>query len=94
MQKAIDNGEFIESAHVHSNIYGTSKEAVTNVIDRFLICILDIDVQGVRNLLKYGGDLKPIYVFIAPPSIEELERRLRARATDSEETIKVRMMCI
>lgn len=53
------------------------------------ICVLDIDVQGVRKVKE--SSLSPIYIFIAPPSREELEKRLRGRATESEEAIKTRL---
>ena len=53
------------------------------------VCILDIDVQGVQNVKK--SSLSAIYVFIAPPSMDELEQRLRGRATESEEDIQRRL---
>jgi guanylate kinase len=53
------------------------------------ICILDIDVQGVRKVKE--SSLNPLYIFIAPPSREELEKRLRGRATESEEAIATRL---
>lgn len=53
------------------------------------ICILDIDVQGVQKVKQ--SSLDPIYVFIAPPSFEELERRLRGRGTETEEAMQVRL---
>ncbi|KAF3858149.1 hypothetical protein F7725_011350 [Dissostichus mawsoni] len=71
MQKAIDNGEFIENAVFSGNMYGTSKAAVQAVQAKNLICILDIDMQGVRNIKK--TDLNPIYVSIQPPSMAVLE---------------------
>ena len=53
------------------------------------VCILDIDIQGVQNVKKSSLDCK--YIFINPPSIEELEKRLRGRGTENEEKIKVRL---
>lgn len=70
MQKAIDKGEFIENAVFSGNMYGTSKAAVQAVQAKNLICILDIDMQGVRNIKK--TDLNPIYVSIQPPSMAVL----------------------
>ena len=52
MEASIAKGEFIESAHVHTNLYGTSKEAVRSVIRGFQLCILDIDVQGVARCVS------------------------------------------
>lgn len=89
MQAGIDNGEFIESAVFSGNMYGTSKAAVQDVQAKNLICILDIDMQGVRNIK--GTDLNPIYISIQPPSMEVLEKRLRDRKTESEESLQRRL---
>lgn len=72
MQAGIDNGEFIENAVFSGNMYGTSKAAVQDVQAKNLICILDIDMQGVRNIKT--TDLNPIYISIQPPSMEVLVR--------------------
>ena len=89
MEKAIDRGEFIEHAHVHSNIYGTSFEAVTAVVRSNRLCILDLDINGVRQLK--AKEFPGKFLFVNPPSIEELERRLRGRGTETEEQMKVRL---
>lgn len=89
MEVAISNGEFIEHAKVHSNYYGTSVKAVESVMHQGKICILDLDTQGVRSVKESSLDCK--YVFIAPPSIEILEQRLRGRGTETEEKIKLRL---
>lgn len=89
MRKDIDGGKFVEHAEVHGNLYGTSSEAVSSVARSARICVLDIDVQGVRGV-KSSGRLDPHYVFVAPPSMEELERRLRDRGTEKEEDVLVR----
>ena len=80
MQTAVDNGEFIESAVFSGNMYGTSKAAVQAVRAKNLICILDIDMQGVRNIKK--TDLNAIYVSIQAPSMDTLVRagRLSVKA--------------
>ena len=67
MLQAIANSEFIESAEFSGNLYGTSKKAVEDVISSGRLCVLDIDVQGVKSLKKTS--LNPIYIFIKPPSI-------------------------
>jgi len=91
MERRIANGEFIEHAHVHTNIYGTSFAAVDAVRAQGRICILDIDVQGVQRVKAAGLDPAPRLVFVAPPSIEQLEERLRNRGTETEEKIRVRI---
>ncbi|XP_069366652.1 guanylate kinase isoform X3 [Paralichthys olivaceus] len=89
MQAAIDKGDFIENAEFSGNMYGTSKAAVQDVQAKNLICILDIDMQGVRNIK--GTDLNPIYISIQPPSMAVLEKRLRDRKTESEESLQRRL---
>lgn len=53
------------------------------------MCVLDIEIEGVKQVKR--TDLNPLLVFVMPPSLEELERRLRARNTESEETLKKRL---
>ncbi|KAG7455300.1 hypothetical protein MATL_G00255030 [Megalops atlanticus] len=89
MQEGIANGDFIENAEFSGNMYGTSKASVQDVQAKNLICILDIDMQGVKNIKK--TDLNPIYVSIQPPSMEILEKRLRDRQTESEESLQKRL---
>eukprot|EP01038_Epipyxis_sp_PR26KG_P005414 gene5414-7502_t len=89
MEAGIERGEFLEFARVHSNIYGTSFQAVEKVKSSGKICLLDIDVQGVENVKRSSLECK--YIFIAPPSMEELENRLRKRNTETEEKIQLRM---
>ena len=89
MEKEIAEGKFIAHAYVHGNIYGTSFDSVMKVVDKKKICILDIDIQGVQQVMKSG--MKADFVFIKPPTYEELERRLRGRGTDSEESIQLRL---
>nr|XP_057924218.1 guanylate kinase-like [Doryrhamphus excisus] len=90
MHAAIDKGDFIENAEFSGNLYGTSKAAVQDVKDRNLICILDVDMQGVRNIKS--TDLNPIYISIQPPSLDVLENRLRNRKTESEESLQKRLL--
>lgn len=81
--------KFVEYAEVHGKYYGTSIAAVETVQSSGKICILDIDVQGVQNVKKSA--LNPYYIFISPPSQEQLEMRLRGRGTESEEQIQTRL---
>lgn len=89
MTAAVARGEFIESATFGGNMYGTSKKSVHDVAANNMICILDVDEQGVQALKL--TELCPIYIFIKPPSMDELERRLRSRGTETEEKIQARM---
>ncbi|XP_022821785.1 guanylate kinase isoform X1 [Spodoptera litura] len=89
MSAAISRGEFIENATFSGNMYGTSKQAVNDVQCSGRICVLDIEIEGVKQVKK--TDLNPLLVFVMPPSIEELERRLRARNTEEEEALKKRL---
>uniref|UniRef100_A0A8C5SFI8 Guanylate kinase 1 n=1 Tax=Laticauda laticaudata TaxID=8630 RepID=A0A8C5SFI8_LATLA len=89
MQKEVDVGEFVEHAEFSGNIYGTSKAAIQAVQAQNQICILDIDLQGVRNIKK--TDLNPIYISVQVPSIEILEQRLRERQTETEDSLQKRL---
>jgi guanylate kinase len=88
--KKIDAGDFVEYAEVHNNHYGTPKSFVEEAIRQHGVAIFDIDVKGGANIKRYHPDA--VLVFILPPSMEELERRLRERKTDSAETIARRML--
>lgn len=85
----VNKGGFLEWAKVHDNYYGTLKNTVLEHMDAGEQVILEIDVQGalqVRNVIPEAH-----LVFIEPPSLEELERRLRARGTESDDVISSRM---
>jgi guanylate kinase len=83
------NGEFLEWALVFGRRYGTLQAEVVKSIEAGCDVLLDIDWQGTQQLKQVDPDI--VRVFILPPSMEELERRLRARGTDSEEVIAGRM---
>lgn len=89
MEAAIARGEFIEHARVHTNIYGTSVKAVNDVKAAGKTCLLDIDIQGAQSVKQTSLDAR--FVFVAPPSFETLEARLRGRGTETEEKILVRL---
>jgi guanylate kinase len=90
MRNAINNNEFLEHAYVHTHFYGTSYQAVKNIQTEGKVCILDIDVQGVQTVKK-NSNFKAKYLFIAPPSVEELGRRLNNRSTETPEQLKIRL---
>ncbi|XP_056894438.1 guanylate kinase 1b isoform X2 [Takifugu flavidus] len=89
MQEGIDNGDFIENAEFSGNMYGTSKAAIEDVQAQNRICILDVDIQGVRRIKE--TDLNPIYISIQPPSMDILEKRLRDRQTETEDSLQKRL---
>ena len=89
-KEMIEKNEFIEWAMVHENYYGTSKPFVQGKLDEGTSILFDIDVQGADNIKKIFGD-EAQTIFIAPPSIDVLEQRLRGRGTEKEETIQVRI---
>ncbi|CAN6453874.1 unnamed protein product [Victoria cruziana] len=89
MENDLKEGKFLESAAVHGNLYGTSIDAVEAVTDSGKRCILDIDVQGAK--LVKASSLEAVFVFISPPTFEELEKRLRERGTETEEQIQKRL---
>jgi guanylate kinase len=88
--RLVEAGAFVEWAHVHDRRYGTRRDHVRAMIDRGEVPLLDLDVQGGRNVIDlYGDELVSVFVF--PPSWEVLEARLRSRATDGPEVIATRL---
>lgn len=84
-----ETGAFLEWAHVFGYRYGTLRNEVIKAIENGRDVLLDIDWQGTQQLKQVDPDI--VRVFILPPSMVELERRLRSRGTDSEEVIGNRM---
>ncbi|MBM7117527.1 guanylate kinase [Archangium primigenium] len=89
-QERIERGEFVEWAEVHGHFYGSSQAVVDEARTKKGIAIFDIDVQGGLAIKRKHPDT--VRVFVLPPSLEELERRLRERGTDAEDTIRRRML--
>lgn len=85
----VQAGAFYEWAHVHQNRYGTLKSVVQEELNAGRNLILEIDVQGCSQVLKQ--EKEAVGIFICPPSRENLEKRLRARGTETEESIRVRL---
>jgi len=81
-------GHFLETAVVHGNRYGTSRGEVVDVIKSGRDVILDIDVQGAEQIRR---KIEAVGVFILPPSLKELARRLSLRGTDGDDVIKRRI---
>lgn len=84
-----DAGAFVEWAEVHGNLYGTLHSELDRCLATGKDVILELDVQGMKNL-KSQRD-RVVTVFLMPPSIEELESRLRRRASESEDVIQLRV---
>ena len=89
-EKLMGEGAFLEYARGHDNLYGTSRMAVERLRQQGVDVVLDIDVQGAA-ILREAGLVDAAYIFIAPPSVAELERRLRGRGTEAEEMIATRL---
>ncbi|KAG0669493.1 guanylate kinase [Maudiozyma exigua] len=89
-KKMINDDKFIEWAQFSGNYYGTTVDSVKQVMDSGKICILDIDMQGVKSV-KAKPDLKARYLFIAPPSVDHLRQRLQGRGTETEESLSKRL---
>ena len=88
----IDNEEFIEWAEFSGNHYGTKKSFVEECLKNGDNLILEIDTKGALNVKRLMPDA--VLIFIAPPSVEELEARLRGRHTETEEAIQKRLASI
>jgi guanylate kinase len=89
-QRMVDADELAEWAYVFDHRYGSPKDPIKDALRSGRDILFDIDWQGTQQLkYAFGNDLVPI--FILPPSMAELERRLRARGTDSEDVIESRM---
>jgi len=89
-QRKIDRGELLEWAEVHGHFYGTPRGPAERALSSGRVIVFDIDVQGGRNIQRLYPEA--VLVFILPPSVGELERRLRGRGTDGPATIRRRML--
>jgi guanylate kinase len=87
--RLVDQGAFLEHAEFAGNRYGTLGSELDRIMDTGRSVILEIELQGARNVRVVRPD--SVSVFIEPPSLDELARRLRARATDAEEEISERL---
>lgn len=85
----ISQGLFLEYAHVHEDYYGTLKADVVRELEAGHDVLLEIDVQGALQVREKMPDA--VLIFVAPPSVEVLERRLRGRGTEAQESLNVRL---
>ena len=88
-EQMLGNGEFIESAEVYGNLYGTSQKWINETIDSGVDVLLEIDSQGAQQVRKIFSNV--VSIFVLPPSLEVLESRLKDRNQDSKEVIAKRM---
>lgn len=88
-EKMIENGEVLEFARYGKNLYGTPKAPVDNWLNEGKTVILKIEVQGANNIKKLYPD--SVGIFVLPPSMDELENRLRSRGTEDEDDIQKRL---
>jgi len=87
----LERGEFLESAEVHGNRYGTSQKWIAEARAKGLDILLEIDWQGAQQVRRAFPDAVSIFILPPPPVLEELERRLRGRGQDPEEAIQRRL---
>jgi guanylate kinase len=86
----IERGEFIEWAQVHGNLYGTAYANIDDIVlKRHNDLLLVIDVQGSASLVEKG--VERVTIFLMPPSMEELKKRLTSRGTDNEDAVRIRL---
>ncbi|WP_027720097.1 MULTISPECIES: guanylate kinase [unclassified Desulfurobacterium] len=89
-ERKIEKNELLEWAEVYGNFYGTPKDKVLKALNEGKDVLLDIDTQGALQVKKNYPEA--VLIFILPPSLKELERRLRSRGTEDEETIEKRLL--
>ncbi len=90
-QRNIDNNNLLEWAEFVGNRYGTPKDKVEEMRDKGFNVYLEIEVNGTTQVLKQYSGNDIVSIFLIPPSLEELEKRIRGRSTESEEVIKERL---
>jgi guanylate kinase len=89
-EQLVAEGEFLEWAEFTGNYYGTPREAVLNQIHSGKLVVLEIELEGARQIR--ASFPSALSIFILPPSFDELEKRIRSRAQDSEEAIARRLL--
>jgi guanylate kinase len=89
-KEKIDRGEFVEWAEVYGNFYGSAQSVVDETYRTRGLAVFDLDVQGGEAVKRKHPDA--VLIFILPPSVDELERRLRGRGTDADDVIQRRLL--
>lgn len=88
-QKAVENNEFLEWANFSGNYYGTKRSYVEKTLAKGENLLLEIETQGAEQVMQKCPQAH--FIFILPPSLEDLEKRLRGRGTETEEAIQTRL---
>ena len=89
--KMIENGEFLEYAQIYDNFYGTPKAAIIECLEKGQDVILEIEMQGARQIKEVFPE--GVFIFVLPPSLEELKSRIVGRGTETQEEIEKRFSC-
>nr|WP_317332537.1 guanylate kinase [uncultured Romboutsia sp.] len=89
--KMIENGEFLEHAQIYDNFYGTPKAAIIECLEKGQDVILEIEMQGARQIKEVYPE--GVFIFVLPPSLEELKSRIIGRGTETQEEIEKRFSC-
>ena len=89
--KMIENGEFLEYAQIYDNFYGTPKAAIIECLEKGQDVILEIEMQGARQIKEVYPE--GVFIFVLPPSLEELKSRIVGRGTETQEGIEKRFSC-
>ncbi len=89
--KMVDNGEFLEYASIYGNFYGTPKSAMIECLENGQDVILEIEMQGARQVKEVYGE--GVFIFVLPPSLSELKNRIVGRGTETADEIEKRFSC-
>ena len=89
--KMIENGEFLEYAQIYDNFYGTPKAAIIECLEKGQDVILEIEMPGARQIKEVYPE--GVFIFVLPPSLEELKSRIVGRGTETQEEIEKRFSC-
>lgn len=89
--RMVENGEFLEHAQIYDNFYGTPKAAIIECLEKGQDIILEIEMQGARQIKEVYPE--GVFIFVLPPSLEELKSRIVGRGTETQEEIEKRFSC-
>ncbi|CAG5128839.1 unnamed protein product, partial [Candidula unifasciata] len=90
-EKMIAENQFLEYAEFSGNLYGTSKKSVSDISKSGLLCVLDVEINGVKSIKKSDLQPTPRFIFIKPPSLDVLKARLESRGTETPESLQKRL---
>ncbi|XP_005095062.2 guanylate kinase isoform X2 [Aplysia californica] len=90
-QNLIAQNGFLEHAQFSGNLYGTSKKSVNDIGSSGQLCVLDVEINGVKSIKNSDMQPRPRFIFVKPPGLEELKKRLQGRGTETEESLQKRL---